>query len=66
MIKTFSGQVAFCFAIPEPYLLTLAKTDNPSIVDLYREITGHSKVKANEYSDQMTREAAKEAKEKWI
>ena len=31
MIKSFSGQVVFCFAIPEPYLLTLAKTDYPSI-----------------------------------
>ena len=34
MIKSFSGRVVFCFAIPEPYLLTLAKTDYPSIVDL--------------------------------
>ena len=25
MIKSFSGQVVFCFASPEPYLLTLAK-----------------------------------------
>ena len=32
MIKSFSGQVVFCFAILEPYLLTLAKTDYPSIV----------------------------------
>ena len=32
MIKSFSGQVVLCFAIPEPYLLTLAKTDYPSIV----------------------------------
>ena len=33
MIKSFSGQVVFCFfAVPEPYLLTLAKTDYPSIV----------------------------------
>ena len=31
MIKSFSGQVAFCFAILEPYMLTLAKTDYPSI-----------------------------------
>ena len=31
MIKSFSGRVVFCFAIPEPYLLTLAKTDYPSI-----------------------------------
>ena len=31
MIKSFSGQIVFCFAIPEPYLLTLAKTDYPSI-----------------------------------
>ena len=31
MIKSFSGQYVFSFAIPEPYLLTLAKTDNPSI-----------------------------------
>ena len=31
MIKSFSGQVAFCFAVPEPYLLTLVKTDYPSI-----------------------------------
>ena len=31
MIKSFSGKVVFCFAIPEPYLLTLAKTDYPSI-----------------------------------
>ena len=38
MIKSFSGQVVFCFAIPEPYLLTLAKTDYPSIVSGY---TGH-------------------------
>ena len=30
MIKSFSGQV-ICFAIPEPYLLTLAKTEYPSI-----------------------------------
>ena len=30
MIKSFSGQVVFCFVIPEPYLLTLAKTDYPS------------------------------------
>ena len=32
MIKSFSGQVVFCFAIPEQYLLTLAKTDYPSIL----------------------------------
>ena len=32
MIKSFSGQVVFCFATPEPYLLTLTKTDYPSIV----------------------------------
>ena len=25
MIKSFSSQVVFCFAIPEPYLLMLAK-----------------------------------------
>ena len=31
MIKSFSGRVVFCFATPEPYLLTLAKTDYPSI-----------------------------------
>ena len=31
MIKSFSGQVEYCFPIPEPYLLTLAKTDYPSI-----------------------------------
>ena len=31
MIKTFSGRVVFCFAIPEPFLLTLTKTDYPSI-----------------------------------
>ena len=31
MIKSFSGQVVFCFAIPEPYLLMLTKTDYPSI-----------------------------------
>ena len=33
MIKSFSGQVVFCLAIPEPYLLrpTLAKTDYPSL-----------------------------------
>ena len=31
MIESFSGQVVFCFAIQEPYLLTLAKTDYPSI-----------------------------------
>ena len=32
MIKLFSGQVVFCFAISEPYLLRLAKTDYPSIL----------------------------------
>ena len=32
MIKSFSGQVVFCFAVPEPCLLMLAKTDYPSIV----------------------------------
>ena len=31
MIKSFSGRVVFCFAVPEPYLLTLAKTDYLSI-----------------------------------
>ena len=31
MIKSFSGQIVFCFAILMPYLLTLAKTDYPSI-----------------------------------
>ena len=31
MIKTFSGQVVFCFAISQPYLPTFAKTDYPSI-----------------------------------
>ena len=31
MIKSFSGQVVFCFAFPEPYLLMLSKTDYPSI-----------------------------------
>ena len=35
MIKSFSGQVVFCLAIPEPYLLTLAKTDYPSLYQLY-------------------------------
>ena len=30
MIKSFSSQVVFCFAIPEPYLLMLAKIDYPS------------------------------------
>ena len=34
MIRTFSGQVVFCFVIPEPYLLTLEKTDYPSILVL--------------------------------
>ena len=34
MIKSISGWVVFCFAIPEPYLLTLVKTDYPSIVFL--------------------------------
>ena len=32
MIKSFSGRVVFCVAIPEPYLLMLAKTDYPSIL----------------------------------
>ena len=32
MIYSFSGQVVFCFAIPEPYLLMLAKTDCPGIL----------------------------------
>ena len=41
MIKSFSGQVVFCFAIPEPYLLTLAKTDYPSIPN--RQITKRKK-----------------------
>ena len=31
MIKSFSGRVVFYFAIPEPYLLMLAKTDYSSI-----------------------------------
>ena len=31
MIKPFSGQVVFCFTIPQPYLPSLAKTDYPSI-----------------------------------
>ena len=31
MIKSFSGQVVFCFAILRAYLLTLAKTDYSSI-----------------------------------
>ena len=34
MIKSFSGQVVFCFAIPEPYLLMLTKTDYPSILSV--------------------------------
>ena len=33
MIKSFSGQIVFCFDIPEPYLLMLAKIDYPSIVN---------------------------------
>ena len=41
MIKSFFGQVVFCFAIPEPYLLTLAKTDYPSIPN--RQITKRKK-----------------------
>ena len=36
MIKSFFGQVVFCFVIPEPYLLTLAKTDYPSILSILR------------------------------
>ena len=40
MIKSFTVQVVFCFAIPEPYLLTLAKTDYPSI----SEFSGRSRV----------------------
>ena len=32
MIKSFSCQVVFCFAIPESYMLMLAKTDYPSIL----------------------------------
>ena len=31
MIKSFSGQVVFCFAIPEPYLLKLNKLDDSVI-----------------------------------
>ena len=31
MIKSFSGQVVFFLLSSEPYLLTLAKTDYPSI-----------------------------------
>ena len=33
MIKSFFDQILFCFAIPEPHLLTLAKTDYPSTPD---------------------------------
>ena len=32
MIKSFSGQVVFCFAIVRAY--TLAKTDYPSMIGL--------------------------------
>ena len=35
MIKSFSGRVVSCFAIAEPHLLTLAKTDYPSIEDVH-------------------------------
>ena len=43
MMKSFSGQVVFCFAVPEPYLLTLDKSDYPSIVML------HIKLKEREH-----------------
>ena len=42
MIKSFSGRVVFSFAIPEPYLLTLAKTDYPSI-----DKTSENKIHSN-------------------
>ena len=35
MTKSFSGQVVLCFGISGPYLLTLAKTDYPSILFQY-------------------------------
>ena len=35
MIKSFSGQVVFVLLSSEPYLLTLAKTDYPSILENY-------------------------------
>ena len=42
MIKSFSGQVVLCFAIPEPYLLMLAKNDYPSIcVDIICDGPAH-------------------------
>ena len=45
MIKSFPGQVVFCFAIPEPHLLKLAKTaypsrvEAPSLASLKRELS---------------------------
>ena len=38
MIKSFSGQVFF--SVPEPYLLTLDKSDYPSIVMLHIKLKG--------------------------
>ena len=35
MIKSFSGQVVFWFASQEPDLLTLAKTEYPSILEAW-------------------------------
>ena len=40
MIKSFSGQVVFFLLSSEPYLLTLAKTDYPSILLV---ISAHTK-----------------------
>ena len=41
MIKSFSGQVALCFAFPEPYLLMLAKTDYQNTIFTLFQIFGH-------------------------
>ena len=43
MIKSFSGQVEFCLLSSEPYLLTLAKTDYPSIVSFLSPLAGFFK-----------------------
>ena len=38
MIKSFSGQVAIVLLSVDPYLLTLAKTDYPSIQKLKQDL----------------------------
>ena len=47
MIKSFSGQVVFCFAILEPNLLTFTETSQTFGISLEASLFGTSKMHLN-------------------